>query len=73
MASYISRYGKGTDPEPLRFGEGGERIYEADLMALRRKIKIVTDMAKKRGSPSRRFIPRLIWVTDSGRPVRRAA
>lgn len=48
LAAYIQRYGRASDPEPIRFGEGGERIYEADLAALRRKIEIVLDMTRQK-------------------------
>lgn len=71
LAAYIERYGKGTDPEPIRYGDGGELIFEADLAALRRKINIVIDMAKKRGNPSRRYIPQFVAVTDDGKALRR--
>ena len=65
LEAYISRYGRGDDPEPPRIGDGGERIFEADLEGLRKKIARVMDMASRK--PSRR--PR--WtVRDDGKAVR---
>lgn len=69
LEAYVKRYGRATDPG--KFGEGGELIFQADVQALQSRIERVSQLAQRRGSPSRRYLPRF-YLTDEGRRVRRA-
>lgn len=42
LEAYVQRYGSATDPNC--FGNGGEAIYQADVDALKRKIRKLAGM-----------------------------
>ena len=68
VAAYVARYGRASDPEPKRYGEGGEPIHEADRAALTRKIREVARLAGRgifgRRGPNR-YLPEM-WEVAGG-------
>lgn len=68
LSKYIERYGRGTDPEPIRYGEGGEAIFAADVEALKRKLNNAVDRCTS--AAGRHRIPRFM-IDENGKIYRR--